>query len=70
MTKKIRLHAPFGDLGCQRPGPRAAVSDNFPEIYEKWRKKEITASAAAALCGVSRNTFFRFVREYGQKNDH
>ena len=20
MTKKIRLQAPFGDLGCQRPG--------------------------------------------------
>ena len=50
--------------------PRAAVPDNFPEIYEKWKKKEITASAAAAMCGVSRNTFFRFAREYGQKNDH
>ena len=49
--------------------PRAAVPDCFETVYSKWKKKEITLSAAAAMCGVSRNTFYRFVREYEMKND-
>ena len=49
--------------------PRAAVPDCFETVYSKWKKKEITLSAAAAMCGVSRNTFYRFVREYEKKND-
>ena len=48
--------------------PRAAVPDCFEDVYYKWKKKEITLSVAAAMCGVSRNTFYRFVREYEKKN--
>ena len=48
--------------------PRAKVPDSFPEIYERWKNRTINVSTAAAMCGVSRNTFYKFVRELEKKN--
>ena len=47
--------------------PSAATPDNFPEIYEKWSKEEISAEQAAAMCGFSRTTFYKKAREFGLK---
>ena len=47
--------------------PSAATPDNFPEIYEKWSKEEISAEQAAAMCGFSRTTFYNKANEFGQK---
>ena len=53
--------------GVQFGRPSAQLPDNFPEIIEKWQKKEIPASQAAAMCGLSRSTFYKKAKEYGQK---
>ena len=47
--------------------PPMPLPDNFPEIYEKWQKKEITTGKAADMCGFSRTTFYKKIKEYGQK---
>lgn len=49
--------------------PSAATPDNFPEIYEKWSKEEISAEQAAAMCGFSRTTFYKKAREFGPKQE-
>ena len=49
--------------------PSAATPDNFPEIYEKWSKEEISAEQAAAMCGFSRTTFYKKAREFGPKKE-
>lgn len=37
--------------------PPLPLPDNFYEIHRQWRKKEISVSEAARLCGMSRATF-------------
>ncbi|MCI9105933.1 MAG: recombinase family protein [Lachnospiraceae bacterium] len=37
--------------------PPLPLPDNFYEIHKRWRKKEISVSEAARLCGMSRATF-------------
>ena len=49
--------------------PRKKIPDHFPATYERWKKGEITATTAAIMCGVSRSTFFKWVREHAQKSD-
>jgi DNA invertase Pin-like site-specific DNA recombinase len=39
---------------------------NFDGVYEKWRKRQMTASSALSLTGLKRSTFDRFVREKKQ----
>ena len=57
------------EKGVKFGRPRAEAPDSFREIYEKWKRREITVSEAADICGVSRSTFYRFVREHEQKSD-
>ena len=47
--------------------PPVPLPDNFMEIYERWKNKEITATAAAEECGFSKTKFYNTVREIGQK---
>ena len=49
--------------------PAAVTPDNFPEIYEKWQKKEIPIGQAADMCGFSRTTFYKKARAFGQKKE-
>ncbi len=42
--------------------PRAMIPDNYSEIMCLYIKKEINEKEAAALCGVSRSTFYRWKR--------
>ena len=47
--------------------PSILLPDNFTEIYDRWKNKEITAEEAAKECGFSRTKFYNTVREIGQK---
>ena len=44
--------------------PKKKMPDDFPIIYEKWKRKEITASVAATMCGVSKSTYYRHAQQY------
>lgn len=44
--------------------PIKALPEDFPQIYDRWKSKEIRALEAASLCGISRSTFYVKAREY------
>ena len=44
--------------------PKLKVPSNYPEIYEQWKSKQITAKKAMALLGISSSSFYRLVKKY------
>ena len=44
--------------------PVKGVPDNFGEVVKQWEKKNITLEEAIDLCGMSKSSFYRRVREY------
>lgn len=77
MTKKIRLQAPFGDLGCQRPGKtgvfgmRASDRETFSYQNDKVAASfhgtgDLFASTAAAAMvrGIAMGDAFRIASDY------
>lgn len=42
--------------------PPIEIRDDFTEIAEKWKNKEISTETASRLCGVSETTFYRRCR--------
>ncbi len=44
--------------------PRAEMPENFPQIFESWKKEEITAKEAMRRLELSSSTFYRMVMEY------
>lgn len=47
--------------------PPIVLSENFAEIANKWKTKELSISEAAKLCGISEVTFYRRCREFQKK---
>lgn len=45
-------------------GRKAVVLDNFNEVYDSWKKGEITAVAASKILGINRGTFYNRVKSY------
>ena len=43
---------------------RPRLVDEFEQVYERWRRGEITQAQAAGLLGKSARTFRRYVRRY------
>ena len=49
--------------------PRIKEPENFREIYEKWKTKQINAGEAARLSGMSESTFYKHANEI-RKTEH
>jgi hypothetical protein len=47
--------------------PSATFPDRWEEIYIKWKGQEITAVAAFAELGLTKNTFYNLVKRYESK---
>ena len=45
--------------------PSVPLPENFMDIYERWKNKEITASKAAEESGFSRTKFYNTIRKLG-----
>ena len=45
-------------------GRKLLKLDNFNEVYDSWKKGELTAVSASKILGINRGTFYRRVREY------
>lgn len=45
-------------------GRKAKVHPDAEKVIKKWKEKEITATAAMQLLGVSKTTFYRMVRKF------
>ena len=42
--------------------------DNWTEVYEQWKNRQITGTQAMNLLHLKRNTFYNLIREYEEKN--
>ncbi len=40
------------------------IPETFPEVYEQWRRHEMSATRAGKVLRVSRNTFLKWAREH------
>lgn len=47
--------------GVQFGRPKVLVSDEFREVYQKWKRKEITAVKAMQEAGVKKTSFYKLV---------
>ncbi len=44
--------------------PRAEYPDNWPEVYDRWKAREITAIQAMGLLKLKKNTFYKLVNRF------
>lgn len=42
---------------------------NWKEVYEQWKRRELTANKAMELTGLKRNTFYKLVKEYEESQE-
>lgn len=47
--------------------PRIELPENFPELYERWCRKQISIQEFAAICNVGRSTLYTKISEYKQQ---
>ena len=45
-------------------GRKKLELDNFNEVYDNWKKGELTAVSASKILGINRGTFYKRVKEY------
>lgn len=61
MAAKIR--------GVRMGRPPKPLPDNFDEICQKWKRKEITLAKAARECNMPQTTFYEKVKAYSEMNN-
>lgn len=44
--------------------PKAQVTEEFKEVYDRWQAGEMKAVKAMAELGVKKTTFYKLVKEY------
>jgi len=44
--------------------PKVQVTEEFKEVYHRWKAGEMTAVKAMQEVGLKKTTFYKFVREY------
>lgn len=48
--------------------PKIKMPKNFPQAYENWKAGNATAAATWRSLGLSKSIFYKFVKEYENKN--
>lgn len=52
------------EKGTQFGRPAIQFPENWKEVYEEWKDKNITAVKAMDLLGLKKNSFYKLVKEY------
>lgn len=47
--------------------PMITIPPEFPEVYQRWQNKEITAVKAMQLLNLRKTTFYKFVKEFRER---
>ena len=68
----IRQRQAEGIAAAQRRGvqfgrPTLPLPENFPQVYERWQRGELSVTQAACACGMKKSTFYAKARRI-QKN--
>ncbi len=69
---KIRQRQAEGIANAKAKGkhlgrPRIEYPDNFKEVYNKWKTKEITGIKAMELMNLKKNSFYNLIKKYESK---
>lgn len=48
--------------------PMVTIPPNFPEVYNRWQNKEITAVQAMKELNLRKTTFYKFVKEFRERD--
>lgn len=48
--------------------PEIALPDNFEKLVSEWKKKKISIEEVLKMCGISKSTFYRRLKEYRMKS--
>ena len=48
--------------------PEIALLDNFGKLVSEWEKKKISIEEVLKMCGISKSTFYRRLKEYRMKS--
>ena len=48
--------------------PEIALPDNFEKLVSEWEKKKISIEEVLKMCGISKSTFYRRLKEYRMKS--
>ena len=62
-TRQAQGIAAAKQKGTKFGRPSLPIPADFYEIYLKWKRKEITAKNAAALCGMGLSTFYNHAKQ-------
>lgn len=54
--------------GVQFGRPKKTMPENFEQIYNRWKLKEISGEEAARLCSIATATFYRRAGELKEEN--
>lgn len=55
------------EKGAYKGRKKIDFPKNWNEIYPKWKNRELTGAKAMELLGLKRNTFYKLVKEYEEK---
>lgn len=44
--------------------PKVEISEEFVDVYNRWKSKEITAVKAMQEAGVKKTSFYKLVKEF------
>lgn len=47
--------------------PNVCIPHNFPEIYNRWQNREISAVQAMKILNLKKTTFYKFVKDFREK---
>ena len=47
--------------------PNVCIPPNFPEIYNRWQNREISAVQAMKILNLKKTTFYKFVKDFREK---
>lgn len=47
--------------------PNVCIPQNFPEVYNRWQQREISAVQAMKILNLKKTTFYKFVKDFREK---
>lgn len=52
-------------MGVKFGRPKAKITDDFKNVYGRWKKGELTAVKAMKELDMKKTSFYKLVKEYG-----
>ena len=68
IRKLVPLANKAKEKGIKFGRPEIALPDNFGKLVSEWEKKKLPIEEVLKVCGISKATFYRRLKEYRMKS--